>query len=349
VDDRGYDVVIGAGVLDELGARLRELGTLGPLVLVTNPLVRGLYGQRAERSLESSGLAARVVEIPDGERFKTLETLATILDAALARGVDRSSILVALGGGVVGDLTGFAAATLLRGVRLVMLPTTLLAQVDSSVGGKTGINRPHGKNLVGAFHQPSLVLADTAALGTLPEREYKAGLAEVVKYGIIIDEALFALIEREVARIGAREPELLATLVERSIAIKARVVEQDEKEEGLRRVLNFGHTVGHAIEKVTSYSRFLHGEAVAMGMVAAARLSRSLGVCGEDVPARVERVLRELGLDVELPTDIDRDAIVRAVSFDKKTRGDRVVFVLAEAVGRSVQREIDPAAVRNAL
>lgn len=346
---QGYDVLIGAGLLDELGSRVRGLGEVGPVFLVTNPVVRTLYGARAETSLSSAGIASRVVEVPDGEQFKTMATLETILDAALARGADRASVLVALGGGVVGDLTGFAAATLLRGVRLVMVPTTLLAQVDSSVGGKTGINRPHGKNLVGAFHQPSLVLADTATLGSLPEREYKAGLAEVVKYGMILDESLFALIERDAHRVVAREPDLLAALVERSVVIKARVVEQDEKEQGLRRVLNFGHTVGHAIEKATGYSRYLHGEAVAQGMVVAARLSRSLGACSAEVPARLERVLSALGLETELPADVEPAEILRALAFDKKARGERVVFVLAEAVGRVVQRELDPAALRGVL
>jgi 3-dehydroquinate synthase len=352
---QAYDVVVGDGLLDELGPRVKSLsasgalGGIGPLLVVTNPLVRGLYGDRAASSLEKAELSPSFVEIPDGEQFKSMKTLESILDAALRRGGDRSSVLVALGGGVVGDLTGFAAATLYRGVRLVMVPTTLLAQVDSSVGGKTGINRPEGKNLVGAFHQPSLVLADTGTLATLSPREYRAGLAEVVKYGVILDETLFELLEREAPRIVARDAELLRTIVERSVAIKARVVEQDEKEQGMRRLLNFGHTAGHAIEKVSGYSRFLHGEAVGIGMAIAARLSRSLGVCGDTVPERLERLLEALELESALPGDLDRDAIVAAVAFDKKSRGERVVFVLAEAIGRCVQRELEPAALRAVL
>jgi 3-dehydroquinate synthase len=347
-----YDVAIGEGLLDQLGPCVAALGKakrIGPVLVVTNALVRGLYGARVATSLERAGIQATFVEVPDGERFKNMTSLETILDAALEKGGDRSSVLVALGGGVVGDLAGFAAATLYRGVRLVMVPTTLLAQVDSSVGGKTGINRPHGKNLVGAFHQPSLVLADTSTLGTLPDREYRGGLAEVVKYGVILDADLFARLERESAQLAAREPALLATIVERSVAIKARVVEQDEREQGLRRLLNFGHTVGHAIEKVTGYSRYLHGEAVAMGMVAAARLSRSLGLCGDEVPDRIGRLLGALGLAIEIPHDVDRDAIVRAVAFDKKAEGERVVFVLAEAIGRCTQRELEPSVLRNVL
>jgi 3-dehydroquinate synthase len=345
----GYEVVVAPGALGELGERLRALGGLGPVLLVTNPTVRALHGAAAEASLRAAGIDPVVAEIPDGERYKTMATLEAILDAALSRGADRSSVVVALGGGVVGDLAGFAAATLYRGVRLYMVPTTLLAQVDSSVGGKTGINRPQGKNLVGAFHQPSGVLADTTTLATLPEREYRAGLAEVVKYGVILDGDFFAFLERSVARLDAREPELLCEVVERCVQLKAYVVERDERERGLRRLLNFGHTVGHAVEKATAYSRLLHGEAVAMGMVAAARLSEALGVCGADVVARIDALLSALGLATAIPADVDTAAIIDAVAYDKKAYGGKVVFVLAEAIGRCVQREIDRGSIRGAL
>jgi 3-dehydroquinate synthase len=349
VGEYDYEVVVAPGALKELGQRLLALGNVGPVVLVTNPTVRTLYGKTTEASLREVGIDPVFAEIPDGERYKTMATLETILDAALSRGADRSTVIVALGGGVVGDLAGFAAATLYRGVRLYMVPTTLLAQVDSSVGGKTGINRPQGKNLVGSFHQPSGVLSDTATLATLPVREYRAGLAEVVKYGVILDGNFFELLERNVARLNARDPELLGEVVERCVLLKAYVVERDEREQGLRRVLNFGHTVGHAVEKVTDYSRFLHGEAVAIGMVSAARLSERLGLCGPDVGARIEALLAALGLSTALPADVDPGAVIAAVAYDKKTHGGKVVFVLAEAIGRCLQREIDRGSIRNAL
>ena len=349
VDDDRYDVVVAPGALRELGTRLQALGNLGPVLLVTNPTVRALYGGAAEESLRDAGIAPIIAEIPDGERYKTMATLEIILDAALACGADRSSVVVALGGGVVGDLAGFAAATLYRGVRLYMVPTTLLAQVDSSVGGKTGVNRPQGKNLVGAFHQPIGVLADTSTLATLPDREYRAGLAEVVKYGVILDEGLFELLERSVASLNAREADLLGAVVERCVRLKAYVVERDEREQGLRRLLNFGHTVGHAVEKTTGYSRLLHGEAVAMGMVAAAGLSEKLGLCGPDVSTRLRALLSALGLATAIPADVDVAAVVDAVAYDKKAHGDKVIFVLAEAIGRCVQREIDRGSIRAAL
>jgi 3-dehydroquinate synthase len=349
VGDKDYEVVVAPDALSNLGQRLCALGNMGPVVLVTNPTVRALYGAEAEASLRAAGIDAVIAEIPDGERYKTMATLETILDAALSRGADRSSIVVALGGGVVGDLAGFAAATLFRGVRLYMVPTTLLAQVDSSVGGKTGINRPQGKNLVGAFHQPSGVLADTAVLATLPAREYRAGLAEVVKYGVILDGEFFDFLERSVARLNARAPELLGEVVERSVRLKAYVVERDEREQGLRRLLNFGHTVGHAVEKVTGYSRLLHGEAVAMGMVAAARLSENLGLSGPGVGARLQALLSSLGLSTAIPADVDRAAVIDAIAYDKKASGGKVICVLTEAIGRCVQREIDRQSIRGAL
>lgn len=344
-----YEVVVAPGALKELGQRLLALGNVGPVVLVTNPTVRTLYGKTTEASLREAGIDPVFAEIPDGERYKTMATLETILDAALSRGADRSSVIVALGGGVVGDLAGFAAATLYRGVRLYMVPTTLLAQVDSSVGGKTGINRPHGKNLVGAFHQPSGVLADTATLATLPEREYRAGLAEVIKYGVILDAEFFARLERNAEALNARDPELLGEVVERCVQLKAYVVERDERERGLRRLLNFGHTVGHAVEKATGYSRLLHGEAVSIGMVVAARLSAVLGVCGPEVEARVRTLSSALGLPTAIPADVDPAVVVDAVAYDKKAHGDKVVFVVAEAIGRCVQREIDRVSIRGAL
>jgi 3-dehydroquinate synthase len=263
---RSYDVCVAPGALADVGRlvaeRVTDVKRTGPIVLVTNAAVRALYGRTVTDSLTRAGASSIVaVEIGDGEQFKTVATVEKIYDAALDGGVDRSSLVVALGGGVVGDVAGYAAATLLRGLRLVMVPTTLLAQVDSSVGGKTGVNRPQGKNLVGMFHQAALVIADPATFATLPEREYRAGLAEVVKYGVILDAALFDLLESRSAAVASRDPDLMTEVVARSVALKAGVVEKDETESGLRRILNFGHTIGHALEQATGYERYLHGEA----------------------------------------------------------------------------------------
>jgi 3-dehydroquinate synthase len=244
---------------------------------------------------------------------------------------------------VVGDVAGFAAATLLRGLRLVMVPTTLLAQVDSSVGGKTGVNRAQGKNLVGAFHQPSLVVADTETLATLPEREYRAGLAEVVKYGVILDADLFELLERRTDAVVSRDADVMTGVVARCAALKAFVVERDETEGGLRRVLNFGHTIGHAVEQATDYSRYLHGEAVSMGMVAAARLSARVGACNADVADRLARLLERLGLATEIPADLARDRLERAVAADKKAQRESVSFIVCTAIGSCREQPLAPA------
>jgi len=296
--ERSYDVCVGAGLLDDLASKLTALGAVTSVMLVTNPTVRALYGATVEQAIEPvSGKPPLVIEIRDGERFKNLATLESIYDTALDAGVDRGTLLIALGGGVVGDLAGFAAATLLRGIRVAMLPTTLLAQVDASVGGKTGVNRRQGKNLVGAFHQPSLVLADTLTLATLPAREYRAGLAEVVKYGMILDSDLFALLETRIDDVTAADATLMTEIVARSVELKAGIVERDETESGLRAVLNFGHTVGHAIEQATGYTRYLHGEAVAIGMVAAVGVSVAVGNCDPSLGRRLEKLLAALGLE----------------------------------------------------
>ncbi len=351
--ERSYDVHVGPGILDDVGAHVHELdrsSAIGKVFMIGNPTVDALYGDRVRRSIaDAVGAAPIDIQIPDGEQYKNFETLTSIYDRVLAEGADRGAVLVALGGGVVGDVVGFAAATILRGVRFVQIPTTLLAQVDSSVGGKTAVNHSAGKNLIGAFHQPAVVVSDPDTFTTLPDREYRAGLAEVVKYGVILDEKLFDLIEERGDEVSARAPQLLTELVARSVAIKADVVERDEKEGGLRAVLNFGHTVGHAVEKVTGYSRFLHGEAVALGMVAAARLSVKIGACSSDVPQRLEALLTKLGLDTEIPSDIDRAAIEHAVGFDKKVRGDLVTFIVCDSMGACSRKPLRAADIRPAL
>ncbi len=350
---RGYDCLIECGCFGAGAARIAALAP-SKIFVVTNSTVRPLYGAAVEQALlgADATLAGRVhvVEIPDGERYKTMATVETIYDRVLDAGVDRKAMLVALGGGVVGDLTGFAAATILRGVRFVMIPTTLLAHVDSSVGGKTGIDRSHGKNLVGAFHQPSLVLIDPDTLGTLPQREYLAGLAEVVKYGIILDRALFERIEAEADAVLARDPAVMMPIIARCVRIKADVVEKDEFETtGLRRVLNFGHTVAHAVEQVTGYDRYLHGEAVAIGMGVAARLSARRGLCGSELARRVERLLVRLGLEHQVPAGLDRQAVRKAIALDKKAERAGVAYVLCEDLGRCRAETLDVAEIAAAM
>ncbi|HYB98478.1 MAG TPA: 3-dehydroquinate synthase [Candidatus Limnocylindrales bacterium] len=333
---RSYDCHIEPGLLQGAGAAIAALKPSRVLV-VTNTTVAPLYGDALTSSIAAADarIPVSTIELPDGERYKTTATVESIYDAALDLPIDRRSVLVALGGGVVGDLTGFAAATLLRGVRFVMIPTTLLSQVDSSVGGKTGVDRPHGKNLVGAFHQPSLVLIDPATLASLPRREYLAGLAEVVKYGIILDAAMFEDMERSVEAILARDATVMTPLIARCVRIKADVVESDELETtGARRILNFGHTVAHALEQVTGYDQYLHGEAVAVGMVVAARLSARRGICSPAAAERIERLLTRLGMDTEVPANLDPSALMRAIALDKKADGARVAYIVCEDIGR---------------
>ena len=333
---RSYPVLIGAGLLAELGPRLAAAGFQGRCALVTSERVGALYREPVVASLGDAGLSPTVVVIPDGEEHKNLAWLAVLYDRLLDAGIERRTPVVALGGGVVGDLAGFAAATLLRGLPLVQVPTTLLAQVDAAIGGKTGIDHAHGKNLVGAFHQPRLVLIDVATLRTLPRREFVAGLAEVIKYGMIRDAELFGTLEARLDALLALDEGVLVPVVATSCRHKAAVVAADEREQsGERAVLNFGHTIGHALEVLTEYRGLLHGEAVAIGMVAAARLSRALGVCDAATVERLERLLRRAGLPVAMPADVTASALALAMQSDKKTAGGRIRFVCVERIGRT--------------
>jgi 3-dehydroquinate synthase len=333
--DRSYSVVVGGGVLGEIGPRLAGLGFRGRCGLVTTERVGTLYREPVLASLRAAGFDPLVIEIPDGEEHKNLAWLALIYDRLLEAGIERKTPLVALGGGVVGDLTGFAAATLLRGLPVVQVPTTLLAMVDAAIGGKTAVNHAVGKNLIGAFHQPRLVLSDTDTLRTLPRRELLAGLAEVIKYGVIRDAALFDEIEARLDDVLALDADMLVRIVGASCRHKAEVVARDEREEGTdRATLNYGHTVGHAVEMLTEYRRLLHGEAVAIGMVAAARVSQGLGLCDASVVTRIEGVLRRAGLPTHIPDDLERSALALAMRADKKSAGGRIRFVAAESIGR---------------
>jgi 3-dehydroquinate synthase len=297
-------------------------------------VVGPLYLASLARALETRGVEVASITLPDGEQHKDWETLNRIFDALLERRCERGTTLIALGGGVVGDLTGFAAAAYLRGVPLIQVPTTLLAQVDSAVGGKTAINHPLGKNMIGAFYQPRAVIADTDTLATLPPRELAAGLAEVIKYGLIHDPALFAWLEKNIKRLVAREAEPLVHAIERSCAIKAEIVAHDEREEGMRALLNFGHTFGHAIEAGTGYGTWLHGEAVGAGMALAARLSQKLGLIGQDEVWRVDAILAAAGLSARAPA-LGFDRYLELMGHDKKVEGGRIRFILLKHIGEA--------------
>lgn len=339
--ERSYPVEIGFGTLPGVGERIRDLTGASRAFVVTVPPVGRRYGAVVMRSLRRAGLRAHRFEVPDGERTKSLRQAARLYDAMLAAGADRASVVVALGGGVVGDLAGFVAATLLRGLPVVQIPTSLLAMVDSSVGGKTGVNVARGKNLVGAFHQPRLVWIDASTLRTLPPRQCAAGLAEVVKHAAIWDEGLFARLEAELPRLLALEPELLLPVLERNCAIKAQVVGRDEREAGLRMLLNFGHTLGHAVEALKGYRGVLHGEAVAMGMAYAAGRSEALGFSPEGTGARLKALLVRARLPTELPV-FPRGAYLAAVGVDKKKRDARIRFVVLRGIGKATTVALRP-------
>ncbi|MGF1514324.1 MAG: 3-dehydroquinate synthase [Elainellaceae cyanobacterium] len=327
-----YDVVISPGSLDHLGASLKPVLSGPRLLLVSNPTVFEHYGARAIAALEAAGFAVARCLLPDGEAYKTPDSIQTLYDAALAHKIERSSTLLSLGGGVIGDMTGFAAATWLRGVRFVQVPTSLLAMVDASVGGKTGVNHPQGKNLIGAFHQPRQVVIDPEVLATLPLREFRAGMAEVIKYGIIWDADLFEHLEAAPSLQPDMSPELLQMILMRSCQAKAEVVSKDEKEAGLRAILNYGHTIGHAVESLTGYRSVNHGEAVAIGMVAAGAIAVELGYWERAVAERQNRLIELAGLPTVIPS-LDSDAVIAALQADKKVKQGRVRFVLPTTLG----------------
>ena len=331
--NRSYPIYFGYEILAELGEALSNLHINDRIAVVTNPKVRSLFGESVESGLKTAGFSVSSIEIPDGEETKTLEWAGVLYDKLISMKMDRKSALVALGGGVVGDITGFVAATFLRGIPYIQVPTTLLAQVDSSVGGKTGVNHPKGKNLIGAFYQPKTVLIDVSTLGTLEKSELLSGLAEVIKYGIIRDSLLFGYLEDNLDRIVKLDQESLLQVVKTCCSIKAEVVGEDEREAGLRSILNFGHTIGHAIEALTDFKRYKHGEAVAMGMVAAARISVQRGVCHEIVLNRIESLLQRAGLPTEMPR-FSKEEYVRVIELDKKAEKGGVKFVLTEDIGR---------------
>jgi len=346
---RSYPIHIGAGLLERaelIASRLPQKKA----VIVTNTTVAPLYLAALRSALDAQGVDAVPITLPDGEAFKNWETLNQIFDALLKNRCERGTTLVALGGGVIGDLTGFAAAVYQRGAPFVQVPTTLLAQVDSSVGGKTAINHPLGKNMIGAFYQPLAVVADTDTLATLPACELSAGLAEVIKYGLIRDPAFFNWLESNIHRLVKREPEALAYAIERSCATKAEIVALDEREEeGTRALLNFGHTFGHAIEAGLGFGAWLHGEAVSAGMVLAARLSQKLGLIGAEELARTCRLLSAAGLPIDAP-ELGLERYLELMGHDKKVRDGRNRFILLQQIGEAfVSENISRAALADVL
>lgn len=340
---RSYDIVIGAHLLSQLGARLRPLLSGQQVAIVSNTTVAPLYLEPVERSLREQGFVTLPIVLPDGEAYKDWPHLQTIFDALIQNRFERSSTLVALGGGVVGDMTGFAAASFLRGVSFVQIPTTLLSQVDASVGGKTGINHPLGKNLIGAFYQPKQVVIDVTTLTTLPQRERLAGMAEVIKYGILWDAAFFQRLEEGITGVLDWEPHRLIETIRTCCAIKAEIVGADEREAeaGNRVLLNLGHTFGHAIETLTGYEQILHGEAVAMGMVMAAELSQEMGLCSALEVSRIRQLIARCGLPVQAPF-FPVEAYLEAMTRDKKVLGGALRFVLVHKIGQAAMYHTVP-------
>ena len=340
LDDRSYPISIGSGVLDSLPELLRETVKSKRLAIVTDSNVAKIYLERIKKDIEDQGLSVNQIIIPAGEEYKTVSTAEKIFDNLIAQNWDRWSPLIALGGGVVGDITGFAAACFMRGIPYIQIPTTLLAMVDSSVGGKTGVNHPKGKNLIGAFYQPKMVAIDLEVLKTLPEAELIAAMAEVIKYGVIKNEELFRYLENHLDDILDLKSEELGYVIGKCCEIKAEVVELDEREAGLRAILNYGHTVGHAIEQASNYRIYRHGEAVGLGMIAAAEFSQILGYCGKDDEERIKTLLSMTGFPAEIDGSIKVKDVLEAINLDKKREDKQINFVFVKKIGEVILEKI---------
>jgi 3-dehydroquinate synthase len=350
LSDRSYDIQIGTGVLSGIGERISKLVKLTHAVVITDANVGPLYESEVVQSLQAVGSRVSTLEVAAGEQSKSVEVAQQLWSQMLEVGADRKSIVVALGGGVVGDLAGFIAASFGRGISLLQVPTTLLSQVDSSVGGKVGINLPTAKNMVGAFWQPHSVVIDTQVLSTLPDREYRSGLAEVVKYGVIMDADFFQYLEDNVAAINDRDAGVLEQVISRCCRLKANVVEDDERETtGRRAILNYGHTFCHAIEAISGYGEYLHGEAVSIGMLCASRLAEGLGRVDRGFTERQHRLLTAFDLPVDVP-EVDHEALVAAMQKDKKVEHGKLRFVLPVRMGEmELVGDVDSDLVRAAL
>ena len=348
--ERSYNIMVGNGTLKDIGKTLEKFEFSNKVALISNPTVYDLYGKTVSGALQDSGYELTEVLIPDGEAYKSLAYAEKIYEALLKAKLDRKSALIALGGGVIGDITGYAASTYMRGIDFLQLPTTLLAQVDSSVGGKTGVNHPLGKNMIGTFWQPRFVSIDTATLRTLPRREFLSGLGEVIKYGVIWDEEFFAFLEKNREKILQLEPASLTHIIRRSCEIKSDVVSKDEREAGLRAILNYGHTIGHAIETLTGYKKYLHGEAVAIGMYMEAKLSHQLGLINNEEVLRIKALISSYELPSEMPDEIEISDLIETMQIDKKTVAGKMHFVLPEKVGSvKIHREIAAEEIKRLL
>jgi 3-dehydroquinate synthase len=340
--ERSYDIVIGSKNLSSLGERMLRFEFSPTIAVISNPTVFGLYGDTVMKSLRDANFNCISVLIPDGEEYKNITWVYNIITELLKNRLDRNSCLIALGGGVIGDITGFVASIYMRGINFVQVPTTLLSQVDSSVGGKTGVNHELGKNMIGTFYQPRLVWIDIDTLKTLPKREILCGIAEIIKYGVIWDPELFRFLKDKRDSILNLDPLALIHIIRRSCEIKADIVSRDEKERGLRAILNYGHTIGHALETETGYKMYLHGEAVAIGMNVEARLSEILGFLSREERNSIRSLINTFGLPVDIPMDIDAKRLISHMQIDKKVEAGELRFILPEKIGRvRIQKSIN--------
>ncbi len=334
---QSYPIFVGYGLLDKLGEKIKGRDLSGVITIISDETVFSLYGSKAEKVLKNAGFAVNSFVVPPGEATKSIDSATKIYDFLVKHRTERDDVLIALGGGMVGDLAGFVAATFLRGMPWIQVPTSLMAMVDASIGGKVGVNHPQGKNLIGAFYQPSFVLADIQTLTTLPQRELTSGWAEVIKYGLIMDKEFFAFLESNVEELVGLESNAISKAISRSAGIKAQIVSEDEKERGKRTILNYGHTIAHGLEAATQYERFLHGEAVAIGMMGAAKLSQRLGLLSSEAVTRQQSLLEKFNLPVSF-SRIDLGRVTGAMELDKKTRGKAIRWVLLKSIGNTMIR-----------
>ena len=348
LDRNSYDVLIGSGLLMQTGVRLKEIGFSGKAVIITDPTVKGLYGDTLKKSLASNGFEVLILEVPEGEEQKSLETAGRLYHELTSFYAERTTPVLALGGGVIGDLTGFVAATYMRGVPLIQIPTTLLAQGDSSIGGKVAVNHGQLKNKIGAFYHPRLTISDITTLKTLSPRELSDGLAEIIKHGVILDGEFFSYLEENLDKVKSLDEQVIEKVVTRSVEIKVEVVEKDELDFGPRNILNYGHTIGHAIETVSELKTW-HGEAVAMGMLAEARISNKLGIIDKNEVNRLKELITRAGLPTE-PPPLELEKIVQAMKHDKKILQGKIRFVLPRTIGEVfVTDEVSPSLVEEVL
>lgn len=333
LQERSYVITIGAGAISDLGKTLLSCCKPTKVAVISNTTVARIYSDSVFQALKANGIEAKLVTMPPGERFKTLTSVRRIYASLIEMKMDRGGAIVALGGGVIGDMAGFAAATYMRGIDFIQVPTTVLAQVDASVGGKTGVDLPEGKNLIGAFHQPRSVIIDIDTLSTLPNRELKSGLAETIKHGIIYDQEYFNYVDANAGALLRRDQQRMVEAICRSVEIKRDVVENDERENGLRAILNYGHTVGHAVEALSGYGKLRHGEAVSIGMVTEAILAESIGAAQPGIAETIARTLKKFGLPVALSSSISTEEIIRFIELDKKTLGGKIKLALPVRIG----------------